>query len=147
MCGIAGVWRFLNDWSEEELKSISMKMASSLHHRGPDASDNVVLPRVGIALAHTRLSIIDTTSKGSQPMVSSCGNYVIVYNGEVYNAIELRKELIERGAKFRGESDTEVLIEAISKFGVEKAVKYINGMFAFAVYDKKTMFYGWPAIE
>ena len=92
----------------------------------------------GVALGHTRLSIVDLSPAGAQPMVSSCGACVITYNGEIYNAGDLRPELEARGRRFRGHSDTEVLVEAIAEWGVKATVERLIGMFAFALWDRRT---------
>jgi asparagine synthase (glutamine-hydrolysing) len=94
-------------------------------------------PEAGLAFAHQRLSIIDLSPAGAQPMTSSCGRHVIVYNGEIYNAPELRAELEAAGRPFRGHSDTEVLLEACAQWGVRQAVKRVIGMFAFAIWDRR----------
>ncbi len=119
------------------MRRVAMAQADAIVHRGPDSGDVYVEPALGVALAHRRLAIIDLSAAGYQPMVSSDGDFVIVYNGEIYNAEQTRQELIERGISFRGHSDTEVLLEACVAFGVEQAIKRFIGMFAFAILDKK----------
>ncbi len=112
-------------------------MRDRLIHRGPDNGANWI--RVGgrVALAHRRLSIIDTSHAADQPMVSADGNWRLVFNGEIYNYIELRKELEALGVRFRTRSDTEVLLEALRSWG-EKALLRLNGMFAFALWDEQS---------
>jgi asparagine synthase (glutamine-hydrolysing) len=112
-------------------------MASRLAHRGPDDSGQWIDPTVGIAFGHRRLSVLDLSLEGHQPMHSSTGREVVVFNGEIYNHRELRSELELRGQSFRGTSDTEVALAAISKWGVDEAVTRFNGMFALAVWDRK----------
>ena len=137
MCGIFG---FIGKRSRAE--SIDLGIAlKSLHHRGPD--DNGTYfgvsksdPDVACALAHTRLSIIDLTPAGHQPMTTADGRYTIVYNGEVYNFRELRRELEANGGRFHSDSDTEVVLEAYAAWG-KRAVERFRGMFAFAVWDAK----------
>ena len=134
MCGIAGFWGEADD--KNILINNARKMNSVLGHRGPDGEGYWVAEEEGIALCHTRLSIIDLSNDGAQPMVSSCDRYVITYNGEIYNYIELRKELEFEGAKFNGHSDTEVFLTGFVFWGIKKTLKKANGMFAFALWDK-----------
>jgi len=137
MCGLAGIWRFRGDRPEVPLEAIADSMAATLDHRGPDANGTWSDARAGIALSHRRLSIIDLSSAGAQPMVSADGRYIIVYNGEIYNSGELRPELEAKGTRFRGHSDTEVLLEACATWGLEHALSRFAGMFAFALYDRE----------
>jgi len=136
MCGIAGLW-FSESADAAQLESSGRAMGAAMSHRGPDAegvwSD---VPR-GLALTHRRLSILDLTEAGAQPMHSHCGRYVLIYNGECYNFGELRNELIAAGCKFRGGSDTEVIVESCARWGVRKTLEHLNGMFAFALWDKQ----------
>ena len=134
MCGIAG---FLQPPSRaaDVLTDAVRRMGDAIQHRGPDAGDTWVDASAGVALAQRRLSIIDLSPAGAQPMVSSGGSHVIVYNGEVYNFAEIRKELESCGIRFRGHSDTEVILEACVLWGVDRTVKSLIGMFAFALWD------------
>ncbi|MEY2702109.1 MAG: hypothetical protein RLY43_742 [Bacteroidota bacterium] len=129
MCGIVGsVNKELNRVQKEHLlKSIS--------HRGPDGFGEVEMDQIW--LAHTRLSILDLSNAGKQPMHSKCGNYTISFNGEIYNHKKLRELLLYEGLKFNGTSDTEILIEYISKFGINRALQDIEGMYAFAIWDAR----------
>jgi len=115
-------------------------MAHELTHRGPDDEGFWLEDDVG--LAHRRLSVLDLTAAGHQPMTSESGRYVIAYNGEIYNFLKIREYLQARGHQFRGRSDTEVLLSAIEAFGVEETLRKIAGMFAFALWDKnkKTLY-------
>ena len=118
------------------LEESARRMAEPLEHRGPDAGGVWTDAEAGVGMGHRRLSIIDLSSTGAQPMVSASGRFVISYNGEIYNAGELRKELERRGTVFRGRSDTEVVLEACAAWGVKTAVRRVIGMFAFAVWDR-----------
>ncbi len=137
MCGISGFWTVSTDKRTNWLEETALKMADTLVHRGPDDSGTWVDPEVGIAFGHRRLSIIDTSDAGHQPMVSSDGRFVITYNGEVYNFQELRQELGKKGHRFKGHSDTEVILATFVQWGVEASLKKFNGMFAFAVWDRR----------
>ncbi len=136
MCGVAGLWDRRMASSAEALTAAASRMAEVLHHRGPDDSGVWCDGPAGLALGHRRLSIIDLSPAGAQPMVSSCGRFVLSYNGEVYNADELRAELRAAGRVFRGHSDTEVILEGMALWGVEGAVRRLNGMFAMALWDR-----------
>jgi asparagine synthase (glutamine-hydrolysing) len=133
MCGIVGLLQ--PGPLSREAHAVLRVMTDTLRHRGPDDSGVWLDERAGIGLGHRRLSILDLSPEGHQPMISTSGRYVISYNGEVYNFTELRTELERAGAKFRGHSDTEVLLEAVSQWGLQAAVKRFDGMFAFALWD------------
>ncbi len=133
MCGIVGILD--RTASADTLEPQVRRMSDTLVHRGPDGSGHWVDGEAGIAFGHRRLAIIDLTEAGHQPMRSHCGRYVITYNGELYNADEIRSELIAQGVAFRGTSDTEVLVNAISVHGLVRTLKALNGIFAFAVWD------------
>lgn len=150
MCGIAGYWQV-----GALETAVLNRMAMSIAHRGPDDDGSWCDDSVGIALAHRRLSILDLSPAGHQPMVSVTGRYVIVFNGEVYNHLELRKEL--QGYSWRGHSDTETLLAAFERWGIEGALKKSVGMFSLALWDRETqtltlvrdrlgekpLYYGW----
>jgi asparagine synthase (glutamine-hydrolysing) len=111
-------------------------MSAALRRRGPDGAGVWVDPSVGIALAHRRLAVVELSDLGAQPMESRCGRFVITFNGEIYNFAALRKELAGRGFRFRGGSDTEVLLAAVSEWGLEGALPHMVGMFALALWDR-----------
>ncbi|VAX38372.1 Asparagine synthetase [glutamine-hydrolyzing] [hydrothermal vent metagenome] len=137
MCGLVGIWETNQSTTEEELRANIGKMTAVIAHRGPNDSGIWVHQQSGIALGHRRLSIIDLSEAGHQPMQSPDGRYQLVYNGEIYNHHELRQELLQRGCSFRGSSDTEVLLHAIAEWGLQKTLPRLNGMFAFAIWDQK----------
>jgi len=130
MCGIYGLIDFRNPVEHAELQQRSMLLA----HRGPDDSGTWVSAEKTVGLAHRRLSIIDLSPAGHQPMASDDGRYRIVYNGEIYNFCDLRYELEKVGCRFRGRSDTEVVLAAYQVWG-EECLKRFNGMFALTIYD------------
>lgn len=133
MCGIAG---FLGRPASGAPLDAVRAMTDAIAHRGPDADGHWCDDAAGIALGHRRLSIVDLSPAGAQPMVAASGRYVIVFNGEAYNFAPLRRELAEGGYPFRGHSDTEVLLAAFDRWGVAAAVPRFAGMFAIAVWDR-----------
>ena len=137
MCGLTGFFLSKKLMDRNILIKNLNEMTSSLTHRGPDAQNIWINNNNTLGLGHTRLSIRDLSSLGNQPMLSSCGRYLIVYNGEIYSHVELKEELIKEGAKIKSTTDTEIILESISKFGFKKTLLKLNGMFAIAVYDKK----------
>jgi len=137
VCGIAGFWEFKGARGAAELLDITRNMTAVLAHRGPDGEGVWAEESAGLAFGHRRLSIIDLSDAGSQPMVSANQRFVITFNGEIYNFQEIRKLLEAGGAAFHGHSDTEVLLEAISAWGLEAALAKCIGMFAFALWDRK----------
>ncbi|HEB71304.1 MAG TPA: asparagine synthetase B, partial [Nitrospirae bacterium] len=159
MCGIAGFIDATCNIPSDEMAGRARKMARAIKYRGPDDEGVWVDETAGVAFGHRRLSILDLSDKGRQPMISANGRYVIAYNGEIYNHISIRKALDKDhyGIRWRGHSDTEALLEAIDKWGMEKTLNEINGMFSFALWDrkeksvtfardrigKKPLYYGW----
>ncbi len=155
MCGIVGVLQ--GNLGQGEWESLLRSMTETLIHRGPDDGGLWFDGEAGVGLGHRRLSIIDLAPTGHQPMVSRSGRYVIVFNGEVYNFRALRKELEALDHRFRGHSDTEVVLAAISEWGLQGALAKFIGMFAFGLWDrqerrlslvrdrlgKKPLYYGW----
>ena len=157
MCGVTGIFR--PDGLPTSARDDLARMTGSLAHRGPDASGEWIDHEAGVALGHRRLSILDLSEAGSQPMSSHSGRYVLVTNGEIYNHLELRRELERAGSSpaWRGHSDTETLLAAFDRWGPEEALKRSVGMFALAVWDRqsrklllardrageKPLYYGW----
>ena len=132
MCGISGIIDFKNQLSENKLNIILDKFNSALHHRGPDDRGKWIENNIG--LSHTRLSIIDLSKNGHQPMISKNNKIILSYNGEIYNFKELYFELSDKNLK--SNSDTEVLLEYYSQFGIDRLIEKANGMYAFSIYDK-----------
>ncbi len=136
MCGISGLLKFSGD-----VRANIQRMNDRMLHRGPDDDGIYVSENSEVALGHRRLSIVDLSKNGAQPMVSHSGRFVMVYNGEIYNNGDVKKKLLDDGfataADFRGSSDTEVLLEAIEHYGMKKALTMCKGMFGIAVYDKE----------
>jgi asparagine synthase (glutamine-hydrolysing) len=137
MCGIAGYWHRTGAVTADELDRLGRQAGQALAHRGPDGDDVWADAPAGLVLAHRRLAIVDLSPTGFQPMVSSCGRYVITYNGEVFNFRELRAELAAAGQCFRGTSDTEVILEGFARWGVVATIQRLIGMFALALWDRK----------
>lgn len=155
MCGIAG---YLGPEANREAgAAIADRMTRTIVHRGPDDGGVWIEERGRVALGNRRLAIVDLSPEGHQPMESADGRYVITYNGEVYNFKELRRDLERLGQEFRGHSDTEVILSAVTRWGLEASLKKFVGMFAMALWDrreerlhltrdrigKKPLYYGW----
>jgi asparagine synthase (glutamine-hydrolysing) len=136
MCGILGQINFKYQKIDKSKFSIALELQK---HRGPDDSD--IYLENNFVFGHRRLSIIDLDSHAKQPMVSNCGNYIVVFNGEIYNYQEIKKELLEKNYSFHTSSDTEVLLNSFIENGIDCIQQFI-GMFAFSIYDKtKDEFY------
>jgi len=149
MCGITGIFNHSYD-----LVNRVLGMSNTIFHRGPDDGGVWADPASGVALGFRRLAILDLSPSGHQPMSSASGRFTLVFNGEIYNHNELRKQL---AAKFVGTSDTEVMLAGFEAWGVRRTVEKLNGMFAFAVWDRheheltlardrlgiKPLYYGW----
>ena len=135
MCGIAGLCNHPINWKEN-----IEKMNDRMFHRGPDAGGIWANDDKTVVFGHRRLSIVDLSETGAQPMQSASGRYVCAFNGEIYNYKKLRDKLLEekKVTAFRGTSDTEVLLEAFEAYGVEETIAMCKGMFAIALYDKQT---------
>lgn len=158
MCGVCGFVDTGGARGCEELTGIALRMAERLAHRGPDGLGAVADPSAGVALGHRRLAVIDLSAEGAQPMRSQDARYELAFNGEIYNFEALRGELERAGSGgWRGHSDTEVLLEALALWGVERTLPRLNGMFGFALWDRrervlvlardrageKPLYYGW----
>jgi asparagine synthase (glutamine-hydrolysing) len=158
VCGIAGMLQRDGAWDESVADTLR-RMVNAIEHRGPDDSGTWLDAERGIALGHRRLSIVDLSPNGHQPMHSASGRFVMVFNGEIYNHRALRTEIevTNRGWQWRGHSDTEVMLAAFELWGVAESIARFNGMFAFALYDRqerslhlardrfgeKPLYYGW----
>ena len=157
MCGIAGLLDPQRTTSIDRLARLATEMADALAHRGPDDSGRWVDPDGRVAFGHRRLSVVDLSPAGHQPMVSADERWVLVDNGEIYNHPVLRRRLESEGLHFRGTSDTEVLLGAVQRWGVDAALELVEGMFALALWDRrdqrlhlardrfgeKPLYYGW----
>jgi asparagine synthase (glutamine-hydrolysing) len=156
MCGIAG---FLTKNRDINYKSILENMSDALILRGPDSNGIWFDDKFGIGLSHARLSILDLTSQGHQPMISNNHQFIITFNGEIYNHIEIRNSLNLKfnNINWRSNSDTETLLTSIEKIGILETINSLVGMFAFAIWDnfnkkltlcrdrigEKPLYYGW----
>jgi asparagine synthase (glutamine-hydrolysing) len=154
MCGITGIIDYTNNLP---LEKIIRDMSDALAHRGPDDDGVWYAPEARGAFGHRRLAIIDLSPAGAQPMTSANSRYTLTFNGEIFNYLELRAELEAIGCRFRGTSDTEVMLEAFSAWGVEATTRRLNGQFAFGLWDSiehllwlgrdhigiKPMYYSW----
>ena len=159
MCGIAG---FIHLGANRDVSSSRLSvMLQNIYHRGPDDGGVWLDEQLGLAIGHRRLSILDSSSAGHQPMTSSCGRFVISFNGEIYNHLDLQKDLEKSNllpmGGWRGHSDTETLLACLAAWGVEKTLQSVVGMFALALWDKheksltlardrigeKPLYYGW----
>jgi asparagine synthase (glutamine-hydrolysing) len=157
MCGIAGAWSPDASSPEPELTALGQRLGAAVAHRGPDDAGTWADASAGLVLAHQRLAILDLSPEGHQPMASANGRWVVAFNGEIYNHAALRAELAALGHRFRGHSDTEVLVAALSQWGMEETLRRGNGMLALAAWDrqerclwlardrlgKKPLYYGW----
>ena len=159
MCGLVG-FLYNKDMEDSTVSSQLISMTSSLSHRGPDDHGFWTNQELKIAIGHRRLSVLDLSSAGHQPMHSSSGRYIIAFNGEIYNHLNLRERLdieSDNSIKWVGHSDTETLLSCFEAWGIEATLKEISGMFAIALYDnqhncfylirdrmgEKPLYYGW----
>ena len=159
MCGITGFWGRNGNTASGGLRQPLEDMTEAITHRGPDSAGFWVDESIGLALGHRRLSILELSSAGNQPMISFSGRYVIVFNGEIYNHLDLRRELTLQGEApiWRGHADTETLLACFSAWGIEHTLRATVGMFALALWDQqdrvltlardrlgeKPLYYGW----
>lgn len=137
MCGIVGLIGAVGAGAHDQLRGLVEPMCRSLHHRGPDAEGTWVAAEHGVALGQRRLAVLDLTPTGAQPMMSASGRSVIVYNGECYELEALRRDVERAGPPLRGTSDTEVVLEACERLGIEDTLPRLVGMFAFAIFDRE----------
>lgn len=159
MCGITGFWDTLHRTEREQMLATLTQMSNTLVHRGPDGDGAWCDANTGIGFAHRRLAIVDLSEHGAQPMHSASGRYVISYNGEIYNHLEIKDQLTAANAapNWRGHSDTEIILAAFEAWGIEAALQKFVGMFAIALWDlqdkrlylirdrmgEKPLYYGW----
>lgn len=157
MCGIAGILDPSAATTHSFLERTAVAMSDSLRHRGPDDAGAWADPSAGLAFGFRRLSVLDLSAHGHQPMHSACGRYTMVLNGEIYNHLGLRDELARTGVTFRGHADTEVALAAVAAWGLDAAVRRFNGMFGLGLWDardrtlslardrlgEKPLYYGW----
>jgi asparagine synthase (glutamine-hydrolysing) len=134
MCGFAGVLDAAA-LPADALREVARRMSATLAHRGPDDAGDWADPAAGVAFGFRRLSIVDLSPEGHQPMTSAGGRFTVVFNGEVYNHVELREALEQAGERFRGRSDTEVMLACFERWGVRGSLPRFVGMFALAVWD------------
>ncbi len=135
MCGLSGSLYFE---SEKANINISRKMISELHHRGPDNLGELYIKNDGLIFNHTRLSIIDTSDQGNQPMTSFSGRWSMIFNGEIYNYKKIQNNILQSyNLYLKGKSDSEILLSAIENLGLEKTIQIIDGMFAICLWDSK----------
>ncbi|AVT78124.1 asparagine synthetase [Rhodopseudomonas palustris] len=137
MCGIAGLIDPRLVGNELELLRLGEGMANAMVHRGPDAGGVWVDAASGLALSHRRLSILDLTAAGAQPMQSADGRWVVSYNGEIYNAEDMRRHPALATINWRGHSDTEVMLESVARRGLKTTLAELNGMYAIALWDRR----------
>lgn len=157
MCGIAGFYPLTNKYDAMARLNIAREMEGAIAHRGPDRGDIWQDEDSDLTLIHRRLAIIDLSDDGAQPMRSPSGRYIVSFNGEIYNYPDLRRQLEMEGIRFKGASDTEVMLAGFDVWGIEKTLQQLNGMFVFALFDtaeknlhfardrfgKKPLYIGW----
>ena len=134
MCGFAGMLTS-REMTRDALTAHAARMTAPIAHRGPDDAGVWVDEQAGVAFGFRRLAILDLSPHGHQPMHSPSGRFVTLFNGEVYNFTDLRRQLEQHGFRFRGTSDTEIILAAFEQWGIHEAVTRFVGMFAIAVWD------------
>lgn len=137
MCGIAG---FIDGstTTRDKRQKFAHIMGEAMYRRGPDGGDIWISDESGVAFSHRRLAVMDPSPAGNQPMTSACGRFVLVYNGEIYNAAEIREKITaQKGINFKGHSDTEALLESFASIGIKDTLDQLIGMFAFGLWDKQ----------
>ncbi|WP_253261849.1 asparagine synthetase B family protein [Ramlibacter montanisoli] len=137
MCGIAGFVQ--RGWRPQDAQPVLEGMLDAIRHRGPDDQGTWLDPEAGVALGHRRLSILELTQAGHQPMACPSGRHLVIFNGEIYNHLELRETLRRAGCEpaWRGHSDTETLLACIRAWGIARTLQACTGMFALAVWDRE----------
>lgn len=136
MCGVNG---FFNTYTTMPASNVIEQMNTAIRNRGPDAGDSWQDESVGLVLGHRRLAVQDLSPAGAQPMHSNCGRYVIVFNGEIYNHLELREQLMaeHKAPNWRGHSDTETMLACFVAWGIKSTLQAMVGMFAIALWDRQ----------
>ena len=138
MCGIAGFYKNNNFLSFDLACQTAKKMSEVLAHRGPDFLNTWISKTDDIFLSHSRLSILDLSKNGNQPLASKSKRFIITYNGEIYNHLDIRNKIEKKkNIIWNSSCDTETILEAIDLFGLEKTLNLVEGMFAFAIWDTK----------
>lgn len=137
MCGLFGFYETVNGRTRAQMQADGRLMGAALAHRGPDGEGLWQDPDVPLLLGHRRLAVIDLSAEGRQPMESHSGRYITTFNGEIYNFQDIAAALEKTGTRFRGRSDTEVMLAAFDRYGINRALQMLNGMFAFALWDRQ----------
>lgn len=137
MCGISGVFSLSYPFSEDKIINYKNILLKSLNHRGPDSNGYYVSKNKKLLLTHNRLSIIDISQNAAQPMISENKNYIISFNGEIYNHTYLKKNYFKTSVtNWLTHSDTKTLLELFSKFGIENTLSKVNGMYGISLYNE-----------
>ena len=137
MCGFSFFYNFKSSFSESDIENLTTLSLHDLNRRGPDNFQYIKKLKKKLLMCHARLSILDLSANANQPMTSANGNNIIIFNGEIYNHIKLRKNFFNKDHFWKTSSDTETLLELINKLGVEQALQACTGMFSLCVFNKK----------